>query len=73
MPRKDECDLCVGFKTKQITAEEYNEHISRKQQAQEEKQRGKIAAQQCHVFTMDAQAVKLCPNINSSNVCKFII
>lgn len=70
MPRKDECNLCVGFKTKQITAEEYNEHISRKQLAQEEKQRDKIAAQQnqCYVFTMDAQAVKLCPNINASAV-----
>lgn len=35
-----------------------------------EKQQDKVVAQEgkCHVFTMDAQAVKLCPDINASAI-----
>lgn len=70
MPRKDQCDLCVGFKAKQVSADEYNQHISKKNRAQYEKSTDKIAAEKGvrHVFTMDAQAVKLCPNINASAI-----
>lgn len=70
MPRKDECDTCVGFKAKQVAADEYNTHIFKKERAQLEKQRDKLAAQEgrCYVFTMDAQAVKLCPDINASAI-----
>ncbi|XP_046806660.1 uncharacterized protein LOC124419864 [Lucilia cuprina] len=69
-PRKDECDTCVGYKTKQISAEEYKYHIAKIERAQIEKTLDKIKSQNklCHVFTMDTQAVKLCPDINASAV-----
>lgn len=69
-PRNDQCDTCVGYKTKQISAEVYNEHMVKKQRAQIEKKQDKLDAQNglCHVFTMDAEAVKLCPDINASAI-----
>lgn len=69
-PRNDECDTCVGYKTKQISSEVYNEHLVKKDRAQTEKKQDKLDAQNglCHVFTMDAQAVKLCPDINASAI-----
>lgn len=68
--RKDQCDICVGFKANQVTISDYNKHISKKQRAQYEKEQDKLAAQagRCHVFTMDVQAVKLCPNIKASAI-----
>lgn len=70
MPRKDQCDMCVSYNAKQITVEQYNTHVLSKQRAQDEKHIDKLAAEEgrCHVFTMDAQAVKLCPNINASAI-----
>lgn len=69
-PRKDQCDTCTSFKAKQISEEKYNTHILSKQRAQNEKNLDKIAAigGRCHVFTMDVQAVKLCPNLNASAI-----
>lgn len=69
-PRKDQCDKCVGFTVQQISDKEYYDHISKKERAQLEKRNDKILAQlgQRHVFTMDTQAVKLCPNLNASAI-----
>lgn len=70
MPRKDQCDTCVGYKAKQISKDEYDRHIGNKKRAQDEKLNEKLAAQEGrrHVFTMNAQAVKLCPDINASAI-----
>lgn len=70
MPRKDQCDICVGYKANQITADDFNVHIFNKNRAQYEKKWDKIEADngKRHVFTMDAQAVKLCPDINASAI-----
>lgn len=70
MPRKDQCDICVGFKCNQITVGDFDVHILNKNRAQHEKNLDKLEAEEGkrHVFTMDAQAVKLCPNINASAI-----
>lgn len=70
MPRKDQCDLCIGFKAGQVTESRYNLHIERKVRAQEEKDFDKKAALEGrrHVFTMDKQAVKLSPDTNASAI-----
>lgn len=65
-PRKDECDVCYSFKIKQINEEVYNNHVQRKNVARAEKTKNKEEAMQnkVYTFTMDTQAVKLCPLLN---------
>lgn len=67
-PRKDECDTCYAYKTKQISENEYNIHIAKKDRARSEKVKNKDEAVQnlVYTFTMDTQAVKLCPALNVS-------
>lgn len=36
-PKKDQCDLCVGYKTKTVDENEYVQHIKRKSEAQNSK------------------------------------
>lgn len=70
MPRKDQCDTCVGFKAMQVPVMEYETHVSKQKQAKLEKENDKISAEAgCRLmFTMDVQAVKLCPNIKASAI-----
>lgn len=63
-PKKDECDICVGYKTKNIDNIQYTEHITRKEQARKEKEEDKNSNNK--VFTMDLQSVLLCPKSNVS-------
>lgn len=67
-PRKDQCDTCFKWKNKNLTEEEYNKHIQNKTLARAEKESDKQNALlgQCHVITMDVQAVKLAPQIAAS-------
>lgn len=67
-PRKDQCDTCIMHKTKQISEEEYQQHIKEKDRAREEKEKDKIKAKDglCFTFTMDLQSVNLCPKTNAS-------
>lgn len=69
-PKKDQCDTCLQYKAKQLTDEKYQEHLKKKNQAQEEKKKDKEDAVNGnnHVFTMDVQSVKLCPVIAASKV-----
>lgn len=69
-PKKDQCDTCLQYKAKQLTEDEYEIHIKRKKLAQENKARDKEEAvkENQYTFTMDVQAVKLCPMIAASKV-----
>ena len=69
IPKKDQCDVCCAFKTKNITEEEYLLHQSKKEKARNEKEKDKAAASdQQVVLTMDMQAVLLAPKLNASAV-----
>lgn len=65
-PKKDECDVCYGYKIKQISEDDYNAHFAKKTRARLEKNKNKEEAlqNQVYTFTMDTQAVKLCPFLN---------
>ena len=67
-PKKDACDLCCSYKTGNITEQEYQQHVLRKDLARKEKALGKIAAKNgtIHVITADLQTVKLCPYLTAS-------
>lgn len=69
-PRKDQCDTCFKYKNKNISHEEYNSHIERKNLARSEKVVDKQNAIEgkCHVLTMDVQAVKLAPRLEASTL-----
>ncbi|CAH1987460.1 unnamed protein product [Acanthoscelides obtectus] len=63
-PKKDECDVCAAYKTKNLTKEVYKEHVSKKEEVRHEKENDKRPSNK--VFTMDIQSVLLCPKSNVS-------
>ena len=68
-PKKDQCDLCVGFKAHTVDQEKYDEHIKRKREAAESKASDKTRAETNRnerVFTMDLQSLLLCPKLEAS-------
>ncbi|CAG9783179.1 unnamed protein product [Diatraea saccharalis] len=60
-PKKDACDLCEKYKTKNVSEEEYKCHIKKKESARVEKESDKKSTKE---VTMDLQAVQLCPRSN---------
>ena len=66
--RKDLCDVCVSYANQDssVTEEDYNLHIKRKNEAQAEKTRDIKNMEKLFVFTMDVQAVLVCPIIRAS-------
>jgi len=63
-PKKDECDVCVSYRSRNIPEEEYSLHVIKKNLARESKQRDKESSNR--VFCMDMQAVLLSPKSNTS-------
>lgn len=70
-PRKDQCDICTGHKTKIDAVDEitYQNHIQRKDNTRTEKNKKKIEASDKNiVVTMDLESVLLCPNTLASSM-----
>lgn len=65
-PKKDQCDVCVAYKTKNIPEDVYVSHQLRKKEAREEKDKDKLSSNR--VFCMDLQSVLLCPKSNVSSL-----
>lgn len=69
MPRKDQCDVCCGFKVGTVSQEDYEKHILNKDSAREAKNEAKSSASpEKLVLTMDLQSVLLCPILLASKV-----
>lgn len=68
-PRKDECDICISYKAKNVSDENYNKHREEIEKMREEKGNDIMNAHSrlCAVFCMDMQAVKLVPQLNASS------
>lgn len=66
MPKKDQCDICIGFSTSNVSKERYDLHQKRKTEARQEKEQDKLNEK--FVYTMDLQAVLLCPVLKASAV-----
>lgn len=67
IPRKDQCDVCVSAKHNNIDNESHAQHIKAKDEARAEKSKDKENANaSTSVWTMDLQAVLLCPNTKAS-------
>lgn len=69
VPRKDQCDLCSSYEMGNIDDNVMAEHLAFKNRAREEMNLDKqlaINENKCYMFTMDCQAVKLCPTLQAS-------
>lgn len=69
-PRKDQCDLCFSFKQGNVSEEEYQQHITQKDRARQEKSEDKeraVAGEVC-TYTMDVQAVQLIPSLKAGMI-----
>lgn len=64
-PKKDQCDVCCSYKTKNINEEIYNSHQLKKEEARREKENDK-QNKASKVYTMDLQSVLLCPYLKAS-------
>jgi hypothetical protein len=72
VPRKDQCDTCIGHKTGSVSNEEYEKHRELKTMARQKKAEDKAASLEdptLSVWTMDLQAVILSPKTDAS--CMF--
>lgn len=69
-PCNDKCDFCSFYEMNQISEDDYAVHMAYIESAREEKQLDKSRAQKNEVycFTMDMQAVKLCPSLKASSL-----
>ncbi len=67
IPRKDQCDTCISAKHGNIDNETYLAHIKAKDEARAEKSKDKAnASSKVSVWTLDVQAVLLCPKTKAS-------
>lgn len=68
-PRKDQCDICCSWKTGNISEEDYNTHIKKKNEAEIAKRDAKESmSEEKLVVTMDLQSVLLAPKLEASAV-----
>lgn len=68
IPRKDQCDVCVSYKHGNISKADYDTHVTKKDEARQEKSRDKDSAtEEKSLWTMDLQAVLLCPKTQASS------
>lgn len=68
LPKKDQCDTCCSYKAGHVSEVDYQNHLTKKNSARDEKTRDKCkaAAEECHVLTMDVEAVKVSPYLKAS-------
>nr|CAI5841363.1 unnamed protein product [Callosobruchus analis] len=66
-PKKDECEVCVGYRTKNIPEEVYQLHQKLKDEARMQKSIDKSSCN-TSVFTIDLQSVLLSPKTNVSTM-----
>lgn len=67
--RKDQCDTCTMFKLGSVSAEEYANHIRKKDEARAAKNAAKSSASKTKlVLTMDLQSVLLAPKTLASSM-----
>jgi hypothetical protein len=72
VPKKDLCNKCVSFNNGTLPQSDYDNHMTRKEEAKKEKMKDKAKAKRGEIsmLTLDAQATKHCPQ-TSANVMYF--
>ena len=68
-PRKDLCDVCISVQNGNLSKEAYDYHILLKHETRNEKNEDKASAtEKKSIWSMDLQAVLLCPRSNASSL-----
>ena len=68
-PHKNQCDTCVGHDTGNVSEEDYQLHLKRKDEGRNAKNATKQSCGPDHVvITVDLQSVLLCPRMQASTV-----
>lgn len=70
-PKKDQCDTCVEYEVGNLDIDDYNTHISKKNEARISKEADKGSAiedQSVRVLTMDLQSLLICPRLEASSI-----
>ena len=66
-PKKDQCDTCCSFKTGNLPDNEWQDHLTKKEEARAAKAQDKEEmGEKTMVACMDLQAVLLCPRLKAS-------
>ena len=65
-PRKDQCDVCVSHTNGNLSDAEWEEHRLKKEECRKVKENDKNDPNLKYVFTMDLQAVLICPRMLAS-------
>ena len=66
---KDQCDVCVSFKYGNISQDDYDAQITKKDEARQEKTKDKESGNNTiSVWSMDMQAILLCPRTKASSL-----
>lgn len=68
-PRKDQCDTCRSFKAGNILQRDYDNHITKKNEARQAKKDAiELANDKIAVITVDVQSVLLAPKLLASSL-----
>lgn len=69
-PKKDQCNSCLMYKNGNLPTSVYEKHIKRKDEARKEKTKDKQSAAEENtcVYTVDLQAVLVCPRLLASAI-----
>lgn len=68
-PRKDQCDTCCSFKAGNILQTDYDNHITKKNEARQAKKDAiELANDKIAVITVDVQSVLLAPKLLASSL-----
>jgi hypothetical protein len=67
-PRKDQCDECVAHKNGNVSDEVWDVHRRKKDEARKSKENDKENSELQHVYTMDLEAVMVCPRMQASSL-----
>lgn len=62
-PKKDQCDACVAHKSGNMSDDEWAQHCQRKDDTRKNKENDKKDSDLKHVYTMNVQAVLICPRM----------
>lgn len=65
-PRKNQCDIYISHINGNISDDEWNEHIARKEAARSQKEKAKTDPNLKYVFVVDVEAVMVCPRAQAS-------
>lgn len=67
VPKKDQCDVCVGAKVRNVDQDAFTTHMKLKAQAEKAKDKQE-SSDKLSAWTIDLQCILLCPKTKASRM-----